>query len=736
MNMPVMLGDRESRFSTLSRSRSTSSMFQTVDSSPRNKPKANLQGHPLSYIPRHLLSGETAQHSHSSRLRSHSSPSAPFRQAPGCQSERSEAVSSRITGTRPLTIGLPSAKRRLEINTKELTQPNLTASQDRSLPESPGFPNMLAAMNFPIPPTTSRPSTADACVGSMARYPLSIAAPPVVRLRSSSKRATSSNGVLTASLDELIMQRTPPPYRRSDPGETSHVSSRTEKLVINTTVTRSSRSATVGEAGRSLAMDSLRPRASSAASSTRASHDSRTVATNDNGRQTLRSNIKVASSLTQMSLSTNEPCDLPIGIAISSPRDLAPGVNKPLSASQGTTHQRPTHTVPTISLTLPSPYEEEDHNRRELTPKCFQNGSDYETVPNNWTSTTTSHDGTMFGSTMPPMPNADDSRDSPILGRFLGNSPIPPRLPSRTSSKTREYIPVPLESEEAQATPGGSMGKGPPTLMTAVSENNWTLSCIMTTEIAPTRKRLIIPMTTNDITITPIMVVANLNPQAGLTRSVPSLYTSVPYSRAPCNKLKIISQPRQKSVPIMVHKSVTTSHSEHAKLAIDKLNRHNLTGVPTPPTSPCRASPNRNSHRTETMQQIQFRAVGKPILQSEPAIYREPNQEVSDKQWRVESTRERLEKAKLARDEEISKLVEKMLGVAKSKDTNQREDFQGLQEENAEEQIEKRLQRLEQDGDACLRDVKSVLQNMSKTLNELRRENSNKRLTMNEFNVV
>lgn len=738
MNAPTMLGDRELKFSILSRSRSTSSMFQAVESSPRDEPKAKLQGHSLSYIPRHLLSEESAQHGHSSRLRSHSSPSAPLRQAPSCQSERSETASSRIAGTRPLTMGhgtLPGAKRRLEINTKDLTQPSLAASQDQSLPESPGFPNMLAAMNFPIPPTTSRPSTADACVGSMTRYQSSITAPPIVRPRSSSKRATSSNGVLTASLDELIMQRTPPLHRRSDPGETFHISSKPERLMINTTMTRSSRSATVSETGRPLAMGSLRPRASSAASSTRVGHDSQTVATDDNGRQFLRNNIKVVSNLPQGLLSMNEPYDLPIGIAISSPRDIIPGVNKSFSASEGATSQHPTHTVPTLSLTLPSPYEEKDHNRRDLTPKCFQQGSGNKTVPSKPTSTSTSHDATIFDSTIPTIPHDDDSKDSPVLGRFLGNPPATRRLPSRSSSRTREDQSVSIEIGVAQITPRGTMENVSPTLTTVVPENNWNLSCIMTTEIAPTN-HLVVQMTTNDITMTPIMVVANLNPQPAPTASVPSSNTGVSSSWPPFNKLKVISQPRQKPMPIVVHKSVITSHSDHAKLAIDKFSRHTLTGVPTPPTSPSSASPKRNSHPTQTTRRIQSRAAGKPMLKSEPVIYHEPDQEkVNDKAWRVASTKERLEKAKLAREEEISRLVEKMLGVAKAKDVDERGDLQNLQEEHTEEQIEKRLQRLEEDGDACLRDVKLALQTMSKTLDELRKESSSKRLIMNEFNV-
>ncbi|KAI1473306.1 hypothetical protein F4774DRAFT_404961 [Daldinia eschscholtzii] len=739
MNTP-MLGGRELKVPILSRSRSTSSMSQAVDSSPRNEPKAKKQGLPLSYIPSHLLSGQLTQHGQFSRLRSQSSPSAPLRHSPSYQSEQLGADGSEGAGTRPLTMHhgvLPGTKQHLAIDTQVPNQTGPVASQDRSLPESPGFPKMLAAMNFPVPPTTSRPSTADACIGPTARYQSSITTPPLVRPRSSSKRATSSKGLPAASLDELAARQTSPPHRRSDPGESSQVPSKPERLVINTAMTRNSRSATVGETGSSLTIGSLRPRASSAASSTRVFYDPRTLTRNDNGRQSFPSPSKFASSSVRELVSMDEPYNVPIGIAISSPRDMASDMNKSFSGPEGEDLQDDTHTVPTISLTLPSPYEEKDHTRRDLESKLVRQCPENETILAKSTQTSTNHVALDFDPTIiPPIPNADDSRDSPILGRFIGISPTR-RVRSRSPSRTREEQHIPTKSGMAQTALNGSINKASSALTKTVSENIWKFSQVMTTEITPEKQtdKFITTGTPNAFTITPIIVVANLTPQPESIVPASSSSTNHAPLRPRLSKLKMMSQPRGKPVPVKVHNSIITSHTEHTKLVADKFNRHTLTGVPTPPTSPSNASPKRNSHPIEITQRSQSRETRKLILQTKPRVHIEPDQEkMNEDAWRATSTKERLEKAKMARDEEISRLVERMLGVAKSKGETKERKLQDT-EEQTEEQIEKRLQRLEEDGDACLRDVKLALQNMSKTLEELRKENGTKKLIMNEFKM-
>ncbi|KAI1468957.1 uncharacterized protein F4812DRAFT_352977 [Daldinia caldariorum] len=737
------VGDRELKVPIISRSRSTSSMFQAVSSSPRNEPKAKKQGQHLSYIPSCLHAGETTQHGQFSRFRSQSSPSAPLLHSSTCQQpEQSDIGSSNRVRARPLTMGdevLPGAKRHLEINTRVLAQSGPAAPRDRLLPESPGFPKMLAAMTFPVPPTTSRPSTAGACVSSTTRYQSSITSFPQVRPRSSSKRATSSKGKPAASLDELIAQQTSL-HRQCEPGETSHTPSTPEKLVINTSMTRNSRSATVGETGSSLAMGSLRPRASSAASSTLISDDPRSFTENDNGRQSFPfpDDAKLAPSSVRDLVSMDEPYNIPIGIAISSSRDIASDMNKSFAGQEGESLQQDTHAVPTISLTLPSPYEEKDYHKRALEQKAVQQGSDNNTLPNKPTPTPNNHVALDFDPTIvPPIPSTDDSKDSPILGRFVSSSPTTRRVRSRSSSRTRGGQVVCTKSGLAQTTQIGSVEKIQPAL-TILPGNSWKFSQVMTTEIIPEKQadELITAATLNSIAMTPVMVVANLTPrpEPRVPAPCPSPSSSLPPLRPHLNKIKSMSQQRQKPVPIKVHNNAIASHGDHTRLFTDKLNRHTLAGVPTPPTSPSSASPKRNSHPMEIIRRSQLRTAGKPYRRSEQTMH-QPNQEKPNEEvWRITTAKVRLEKAKLAREEEISRLVERMLGVAKAKDRND-EELSDMQGGHAEEQIEKRLQRLEEDGDACLQDVKSVLQNMSRTLEELRKESGSKKLIVNEFRM-
>ncbi|KAI1800578.1 hypothetical protein F4811DRAFT_538570 [Daldinia bambusicola] len=735
-----MAGDWELKVPTISRCRSTSSMFQAVSSSPKNEPKAKKQGQRLSYIPSHLLAGETAQHSQFSRSRSQSSPSAPLLHSSACQAEQSGIGSSHRVGARSLTMddeAVPSAKRRLEINTKVLAQTGPAASRDRSLPESPGFPKMLATMTFPVPPTTSRPSTADACVSSTTRYQSSITSFPQVRPRSSSKRATSSKGKPVASLDELIAQQTSP-HRHSDPGETSHSPSKREKLIINTSLTRNSRSATVGEAGSSISMGSLRPRASSAASSTPVSYDPRSSTGNDNGRQSFPfpGHAKLASNAVRDLVSMDEPYNLPIGIAISSPRDIASDMNQSCPDQEGESLQQDIHAVPTISLTLPSPYEKRNYNRQDLEPKTVQQGSDNETLPNKSTPTATNHVALDFDPTIiAPIPNIDDSKDSPILGRFLSSSPTTRRVRPRSLSRIHGEQLGSTKSGLAQTTQIGSVEKIQPALRTTLAGSSWKFSQVMTTEIIPEKPvdEVITMVTSNTIVMTPVMVVANLSPQPEAKVPTPFPTSNFPPLRPHFSKLKSMSQQRQKPVPIKVHNNAIASHGDHTRLFIDKLNRHTLAGVPTPPTSPSSVSPKRKSHPMEIMRRSQLRTAGKLFHTSEPTVHHQPNQDKrNDEAWRVTATKQRLEKAKLAGEEEISRLVERMMGAAKTKDADD-EEIPDMQSGHTEEQIEKRLQRLEEDGDACLRDVKLALQSMSKTLEELRKESGNKKLIMNDF---
>lgn len=85
------------------------------------------------------------------------------------------------------------------------TQNSLVVPKENLLPESPGFPNMLAAMRFPSPPKTPGSPSPVSSLSSGFSTPCRRAPVPIVRPRTSSKNAvTTSAG--NVSLNEIIMQ--------------------------------------------------------------------------------------------------------------------------------------------------------------------------------------------------------------------------------------------------------------------------------------------------------------------------------------------------------------------------------------------------------------------------------------------------------------------------------------------------------------------------------------------------
>jgi hypothetical protein len=84
----------------------------------------------------------------------------------------------------------------------------LAVPEENIMPESPGFPKMLAGMTFPSPPKTSRPTSAASNSTSGSR-PSTAVSPPAVRPRTSSRNATMPPAG-TISLNEIVMRSTRP----------------------------------------------------------------------------------------------------------------------------------------------------------------------------------------------------------------------------------------------------------------------------------------------------------------------------------------------------------------------------------------------------------------------------------------------------------------------------------------------------------------------------------------------
>lgn len=119
-------------------------------------------------------------------------------------------IGSQSPSSSPQTRGSPqspdkSPRRPANI----IVQGNLDVPKKNLLPESPGFPNMLATISFPSPPKRSRPSSPSSTTPSVADSQVSLGSRPVVQPRTSSRRACASTSVSAASLDEIVVQKRP-----------------------------------------------------------------------------------------------------------------------------------------------------------------------------------------------------------------------------------------------------------------------------------------------------------------------------------------------------------------------------------------------------------------------------------------------------------------------------------------------------------------------------------------------
>ncbi|KAI1462509.1 hypothetical protein F4805DRAFT_137444 [Annulohypoxylon moriforme] len=645
-----------------------------------------------------------------------------------------------------------------------LSQQTLAPPQDPLLPDSPGFPKMLAAMTFPSPPTTSRPPSSDRNLGAIAPCQASTTDPPTVRPRTSSKRACTSSGLTTASLNELLMQPTRPITEPAELDNTSHDTS-ISKECLKTTIDSSSTSIARGAENMSLVIDDLKSRPPSGASSTPAgtAYDSVTPATSDiasSQRHSLMSDLTAVTGSRQGS---------PIA-----PRTT--DVNEVVSYPNGATH-RFCSSLPTISPILVQPCYKQDLASTDLALRsCNQNlgGRAITTMQiANFVDGRKSIverrmarrakvqaykrrdlDAAKLALRTATLGSMNfESKDSPILGWFTDNVARPRKLSLREPSngrtgyvvsvKNRSYNDAPLPKEDLALSRPGQIASTstPEVLETASVGNDWTLSPIMTIEIIPEYATVLDRrQATNEISISSIMIVADLKSQPGSPAlSVSSVHTPMTTYTSPRpalkHKLKIIPQTRPRPVSIMMHRNPTTGDIERTISSTSKVNRHSFTSMPSLPPSPDSPSIRRRSHPPGTFSSTQSSPGWDCSTTLEQPM---PNtvdpEEGSRSRWRVASLKERLQREKLAKEEEISELVEKTISAIKPGESIQGE-VEKSQGEHIEQQIEGRIQRLEENGDAWLRVVKGLLADMSKTLHDIREESNAGGLTMDEFTI-
>lgn len=601
----------------------------------------------------------------------------------------------------------PTSHQGLSPDLKTTTQSTPTAPFYPFLPESPGFPKMLATMDFPSPPMhcgSSSPDRRIDCVASLR-----------IRPRTSSKRApTSNNGTPPASLDEVVMQSScpvPPHLGPSDDSPTSKSIATTGVVMQNA----------VAMTGTTQEIEYVKSQSSSDTSSAsiEARCDSVTSMASDNAssmKQSLLSNIPTIASSPSTPPATNEsynlvirdpvtgekPCDSAASEAPLFPKvpishhHTCPVSGSNLITAQPSLAESSTWIESTLQSCKPKsncgnamdkltliPTSREEGSRRSIVERRIARKTKVQAYKRRDIDTTR-----LFVNTTTPASANLKSNDSPILGWFT-NISCPRKLP--------------------------------------IKSNGLVLSPVMNTEIRPGGCSSYNPdplETVNEIGISPIMVIADVGPQDESSTLLESTVYSPtghqPSRPALKHRLKIMTQSRPKSIPVMIHRNPATGDIERSMSAAGKCNRHSLTSFPQSPNS---SSLKRRSNPVGTIKNDSYESTPASILFGSAAsdvteaVPREADFEIYNN-FRIGLRKERLQKEKLFRDQEISKLVAETL---RASNTNEepKEDL----EEEAIQEMDKQLEKLEQNGDAWLQVVKSLLNNMSKTLEDIRGNN-------------
>ncbi|KAI0834220.1 hypothetical protein F5Y06DRAFT_279708 [Hypoxylon sp. FL0890] len=658
--------------------------------------------------------------------------------------------------------GIHASHRSILVNTETVAQLALGPPEDPSLPESPGFPKMLAAMTFPSPPTTSRPPSQDRTSSPMTPCQGSMIDRPAIRPRSSSRPSCTANEALTFSIDKILMQPTAPILRHAESNDASAFSSTPGDLSVNKSKPwfSSSASSPVG-----IGYDSVASATSNTASSE---------------RRSISSNVTTITSSPQGSANSNEP-DTPISTGVHTTDAI-----KVSSHCKETAHHCFTYPLPTPAKSC--------HGKDLVSADPASIAQGFRQILNNKAGTEKS--ATYLGGsgadgrkniverriarrekvqaykrrdleaaklalkTTGMEQGSHESKDSPVLGWFADNISHSRILSLRGRSQARMHQ-ISTQNTSAvqrhcspsgrgsitfiptQSVPRTTAEEATTTSASAPPSCNWRLSRIMVVEIVPGQctSTSIAPLPTNEITISPMIVTADMKPQIGSSMmSVPSVLPCAT-SRSPPrlalkHKLKIIPQQRPKSTSILMHRNPVTGDIKRIASTTNKSNRHSLASMPTVAPSPSTLSLRRRSHPAGICSLDQSPEVWSSSGQLDQLVWDATNQhEHDDGRLRTALIRERLQREKRAKEEEISELVERTIWASRVGKSNEEGEMQEYEWSHTSQQIENQLQRLEENGDNWLRVVKALLKNMSETLNDLRENNENKGLTMSEFTI-
>ncbi|KAI0377396.1 hypothetical protein F5Y04DRAFT_264172 [Hypomontagnella monticulosa] len=670
----------------------------------------------------------------------------------------------------------PSPKLRLPVNTKRPCYPSLVVPQYSTLPESPGFPGMLAAISFPSPPTAVNPPSRDRSNNSITYCGATVTTTPsAVQPR---KRTSTSDGELTTSFDEALTRPVSPDRQHVVSRCISYNSLTQEQRVQVSPTPMVSMAITMARDVLISSDVSSLPSSRTSFTPLRTAYDSPALSE----RESLASDITEMTSLNQVSPTVNKQFNAAVTAVATDSNSLASGV---VSDPKSTMYHNFTYPLPTSNPDQSQPCGEEDSGSIYRTPRDERQSP--KTESDGKISTLMGRDGggrksiierriarrinvkaykrrhpdaCQFGLEPLAIGPALEIKDSPVLGWFAGNDPYTRDMSQQQSTKpnTTQLSPitnipaacgnaVPLSSGNAKTSaplrtsPGAVKEKNDTTPMNLVSRNSWTLSPVMVSQIVPEQETDIPtpPSTIDEVTISPLMVIMNEQPP-NLPASPLSVMhiattTHLPPRPQTRHKIRLMPQSRQKSTSIVFHRNPTTGDIERVEPTIGKLNRHSLTTIQSLPSSPNAISLRRRSHPAGDL------SLARPVSFSNPiSQWEEPTpQDTGDQdercgsETRALSSRERLKREKMAREDEISQLVERTVGAPRFWEVSEEGDVDNSGADHTTQQIERQLRRLEEDGDIWIRNVKTLLESMSRTLVELREDNE--ALTVYDFFV-
>jgi len=394
-----------------------------------------------------------------------------------------------------------------------------------------------------------------------------------------------------------------------------------------------------------------------------------------------------------------------------------------------------------------------------------------------------------------PNPTAfNDTVDSPLLGWFAHNGVRAKRISSLALSPLSRDVAdttpssTPETPSRKHKDPTGSAHHHNEALNKLESrssqasladmrdaEHAWTISPVMVLESTPahlmsTRHKSKKSTERKNLTFSPLMVVVNVAGRTTTSKLASplrplSLLSSEP---APILPPRSVLRPKVKTQRPLPIKVARTSTSAMPELREEGAGPSGDSTIPTPPLSPKIHDSTRMSFPVPALPAPPDSSTADPhwdrvslqrrrekhILQQKERqenAWLQAHQRERELEWRITAIKERLRREKIEKDKELADMVaaatdkhssDKAIGPVEE-DNEMNGSFGGGSRNNSighpSTEVEQRLNRLEQSGDAYLRIMVPLLENMNRTLTELRRDgiasNMNMGFTMGEFHA-